>query len=89
MQTDPGGQSPFQRTMCQNILQCDLNHWDGCKRSAPIAWPAAKEGEDWKWHGKPLKYSNPCVVVSPPFRIRHRGHSRNEELDQNSKGQKR
>src|SRR5882757_8800394 len=59
MQTYPGGQSPFQRTMCQNILQCNLNHWDGCKRSAPIAWPTAKQGEDWKWHDKPLKYSNP------------------------------
>ena len=50
---------------------------------------AAEEGEEWKWHDKPLKYSDPRAVISPPFGIRHCGHPRNEELDQNRKGQQR
>src|SRR5262245_52651649 len=69
MQTHPGGQSPFKRTMCQHILQRNLNQWDDRKRGAPIAWPTAKEAEEWKWHHKPLKYSDPRAVIGPPLGI--------------------
>jgi len=88
MKANARGQSPFQRAMCQNILQRNLHHWNARKCGAPITWLAAKESQDWKRHDKPLKDSNPCAVIGPPFGVRHRGHSRNEELDQNSKGQK-